>query len=76
MRLEREIRNIYPHAGARGESGVKMMSSKSFMEIIGGILYGLLWPVEVTGIKEVMESERWGGKLFSKDDPKNRMIIE
>ncbi|MEM2914799.1 MAG: hypothetical protein QXH91_05300 [Candidatus Bathyarchaeia archaeon] len=77
--LKREMRKTYPNAAELMEKvKVKVRGDKFFRKMSGGILYGLLWPVEVVGLREVADEVGFllKGNVFSKDNPMDKKLIE
>lgn len=77
--VKKEMKSIYPYAAELMEKvKVKIRGDRFFQKMSGGIRYGLLWPVEVVGLKEVANEVDFllKGDMFSKDSPEDRKLIE
>lgn len=72
--IKDEMKNLYPHAAElmkKVDAGIKMIRGFDRSHFF-------CWPVEVVGLKEVMEEVEILLKrdLFSEDDPRDRSIFE
>jgi hypothetical protein len=75
--VRNEVKAIYPYAAELLEKvKVKIRGDKTFRQMSANP-YGLLWPVEVIGLKEVMDEVEilLKGEILSKDDPRDREIV-
>jgi hypothetical protein len=75
--VKREMKAIYPYAAELMERvRVKIRGDKTFRQMSANP-YGLLWPVEVIGLKEVMDEVEilLKEEILSKDDPRDREIV-
>lgn len=76
--IKKEMESIYPYAAKLMEKvRIKIRGDKNFKEMSANP-YGLLWPVEVVGLKEVMNEVEilLKGNMLSKNDPKDKEIIK
>ncbi|MEM2087522.1 MAG: hypothetical protein QXF52_02455 [Thermoproteota archaeon] len=76
--VKREMKAIYPYAAELMDKvRIKIRGDKTFKEISANP-YGLLWPVEVIGLKKVMNEVEvlLKGSLLSKNDPKDKEIVK
>lgn len=76
--VKREMKATYPYASELMDKvRIKIRGDETFREISASP-YGLLWPVEVIGLKEVMEEVEIlrKGNVLSKNDPKDKEIVK